>query len=67
MTTLTKETQYCDRCDQNLERAAVRACEDGGPMECPKCGLEFDFSAEWLRANGYEEAAEAMENPVDDA
>lgn len=54
MTEIIKTETTCDRCDTDLEKAAIRHLDEGGPAECPRCGLGFELSAEWLADHGYE-------------
>ena len=60
MTTITLTDSTCNRCDDDLADRALAHMEAGNLAQCPNCGLPFDFSPEWLVANGYEPAAGAL-------
>lgn len=44
----------CNRCDTDLEDAAIHCLDNGGPQQCPHCGLRFEIPRQWLADNGYD-------------
>lgn len=48
----------CNRCGADLEGACLHALDNGGPMACHRCGLDFRPPADWLASNGYHPLAE---------
>lgn len=56
----------CARCGQPTEPDLVRAYEDGGLMQCSRCGLDLDEpSPAWCRRNGYNPPGELDEPSVE--
>ena len=48
----------CPRCDHPLDSTMERHMDEGGPAQCPRCGLPFEIEEEWLVENGYRLAAQ---------
>ena len=45
----------CGRCDHDLGEYVASCYEDGGRLDCPRCGLKIPTpSDEWHLANGYD-------------
>lgn len=53
MTSITSTDTICDRCDHDLQTAVDRHLDEGGPGQCPMCGLGFDVADDYLADNGY--------------
>ena len=43
----------CNRCDRPLDDAVNHHLDNGGPAQCPHCGLGFDIHPDYLADNGY--------------
>ena len=40
------------RCDTPLDEEAALYIGEGGPAQCPRCGIPFEIEEEWLVENG---------------
>ena len=39
---------HCNRCYADLGAAAIHALDNGGPLQCHRCGLDLGRPADWL-------------------
>ena len=66
MTIIDTDHTCCYRCDHDLAEDVEHHLEHGGPEQCSRCNLEFEFDPEWLLENGYDADLPADEDVEDD-